>query len=122
MSDVERGRQLAEMRTAAGMTQPQVALVFEISKQAVREWEAGKSAPDRRKLLRLDALYSANGKVLALYDVANDDIMELRETLADLRKRLADLEALSDEALPALEDLTRRVVRLEGDAGQSAAQ
>lgn len=92
MSDVERGRRLAELRQAAGMTQPQVALVFEISKQAVGEWEAGKSAPDRRKLARLDALYQSNGQVLALYDVANDEVTKLRDEVAELRRAVRELQ------------------------------
>jgi transcriptional regulator with XRE-family HTH domain len=42
--------------------------------------------------------------------------------VADLRMRLVDLQALADEAMPAIEELTRRVVRLEAAGGQTAVQ
>lgn len=87
MNDVERGRRMKELREAADLTQPQVAAAFDISKQAVGEWESGKSAPDRRKLIRLDVLYRAGGEVLRIYNVAPETEYVTRSEFNQLDER-----------------------------------
>lgn len=72
MTPVERGARIAELRQATKLTQAEVGAVVGSTKQAVSEWERGVSNPDRRKLLKLDRVYKANGEVLELFDVGYD--------------------------------------------------
>lgn len=47
------GDRIAELRTACGMSQNQLAQAMEVSRQAVSKWETGQSAPDSIKMIRL---------------------------------------------------------------------
>lgn len=123
MTDVERGQQLAAMRNDAGLTQAQVGAAFGINKQAVSEWETGKSAPDRRRLMALDGLYRGGGRVLALYDVdlgaefvtraesadLTRTVLELRDELkADMRSLAAEVQELLGQVRRLVKDATRQ--------------
>jgi transcriptional regulator with XRE-family HTH domain len=83
MDKIEQGRELARLRTDAGLLLRQVGAAFDIDKSAVQSWEAGKSSPDSRKLVKLDELYGGRGDVLALFGFQSDD----------LRARVTKLEA-----------------------------
>lgn len=110
MSDVERGRALAALRSATNLTQAQVGAAFGINKQAVSEWERGLSNPGRDRLAILDALYGADGRVLALYGFGTDDVRKLRDEMVELARAVRllalkagiqiDLELLRDDANP----------------------
>lgn len=50
------GDRITELRTAAGMSQAQLASAMEVSRQAVSKWETGTSLPDAAHLIRLTDL------------------------------------------------------------------
>ena len=47
------GERIAELRTASGLSQNQLAKAMEVSRQAVSKWETGQSIPDPAKMIRL---------------------------------------------------------------------
>lgn len=47
------GERIAELRTANGLSQNQLAKAMEVSRQAVSKWETDQSAPDSIKLIHL---------------------------------------------------------------------
>lgn len=52
-SELERvafGRRLADARQAKGLTQDDIAAIFDISKQAVSHWERGRNQPTAEQL------------------------------------------------------------------------
>lgn len=116
MNDVQRGKRLKELREAKGLLGRQVGAIFDIDKSAVSEWETGKSAPDRRKLVKLDELYDARGEVLALYDVAPASGGFTAEDFRLLDERYPTLQMAYD-ALQRLDQLAERVTQLEDAVG-----
>ena len=50
------GDRITELRTAAGMSQGQLASLMEVSRQAVSKWETGTSLPDAGNLIRLSEI------------------------------------------------------------------
>lgn len=94
MEPVERGRRLKTLREAAGYKQRQVGAWFDIDGRAVSEWERGKSSPDRRKLVRLDEMYAADGEVLAMFDVSPTSQLDVR--VAELERQVDQLAQLVD--------------------------
>lgn len=119
MDAVERGQALRALRDKAGLTQPQVGAEFGISKQAVGEWESGKSRPDVMKLRKLDSLYAAGGKVLELFDLEHDELSSLRAVvdaqtqvlrvlIRDARERLGDESEIGERLADLEAALTQR--------------
>lgn len=51
------GLRLKEARTAVGMTQLQVAKLFNVEKNTVSAWETGGGLPDALRLAKLAMLY-----------------------------------------------------------------
>ncbi|WP_179395234.1 helix-turn-helix transcriptional regulator [Lacticaseibacillus absianus] len=51
------GEQLRQARTAAGMSQEQLAEVVSVSRQTVSNWENSRSYPDIERVMRLAELY-----------------------------------------------------------------
>jgi transcriptional regulator with XRE-family HTH domain len=104
MDAVTTGRALQALRQSSGLTQQGVGAEFGISKQAVADWEAGKSRPDIRKLRKLDELYGAGGQVLALYDLGEGEVSQLRAEVARLARavdQIADVLGVTlDAGLP----------------------
>ena len=47
------GERITELRTAAGLSQNQLAKAMEVSRQAVSKWETGQSVPDPIKMIHL---------------------------------------------------------------------
>ena len=47
------GERIAELRTACGLSQNQLAKAMDVSRQAVSKWETGQSAPDALNMIRL---------------------------------------------------------------------
>ena len=47
------GERIMELRTASGMSQNQLAVQMEVSRQAVSKWETDQSCPDPIKMIRL---------------------------------------------------------------------
>lgn len=47
------GERITQLRTAAGMSQYQLAKAMEVSRQAVSKWENGQTVPDASKMIRL---------------------------------------------------------------------
>ena len=47
------GERIIELRTAGGMSQNQLAVQMEVSRQAVSKWETDQSCPDPIKMIRL---------------------------------------------------------------------
>jgi transcriptional regulator with XRE-family HTH domain len=102
MDPVQRGLRLKDLRESAGYKQRQVGAWFDIDGRAVSEWERGKSSPDRRKLVRLDEMYQANGEVLEMFEVSQrpDEVAALQ----------VQVSALIDAV-----DLLTATVRAQGD-------
>jgi len=98
MADVQRGKKLKELREAAGLTQEEVGLEFSVRKQAVSEWENGKSRPDVLKLRKLDDLYGAGGRVLGVFDLGSAEVSQLRAEVAELRQAVRELQQHAKEA------------------------
>ncbi|MEP7045194.1 MAG: helix-turn-helix transcriptional regulator [Ilumatobacteraceae bacterium] len=89
MDAKDRGRELARLRTSAGLLLRHVGAEFDIDKSAVQSWEAGKTSPDHRKLVKLDRLYGGRGEVLALFGFRSDDLVERVTKLEAEVRRLA---------------------------------
>lgn len=53
-------RTLARLRRQAGLSQEQLALQMEVSRQAVGKWEAGQSMPELDKLVALSELFGVS--------------------------------------------------------------
>jgi transcriptional regulator with XRE-family HTH domain len=86
MSAVERGQKLKKMRSDANYSQPEVAKLIGVTKQAVSSWEAG-GRPDLENLGKLDLLYRANGAVLGLFGIEQrDEVKKLRDDVDDLQR------------------------------------
>lgn len=49
--------QICRLRTAAGMSQEELASLLEVSRQSVSKWETGASVPDVEKLIKLAQLF-----------------------------------------------------------------
>ena len=47
------GERIMELRAASGMSQKQLAVQMEVSRQAVSKWETDQSCPDPIKMIRL---------------------------------------------------------------------
>jgi transcriptional regulator with XRE-family HTH domain len=87
MDKIEQGRELARLRVAAGLLLRHVGAEFDIDKSAVQSWEAGKTSPDSRKLVKLDELYGGRGEVLALFGFQSDDLVaRVRKLEAEVRR------------------------------------
>lgn len=103
---------MKELRLAAGLVGRQVGAHFDIDKAAVSEWERGKSAPSRDKLVELDKLYRANGEVLELYGVKDGRLDVLESELSRQNAELVRLGAVVAE----LSRLVRRSLGAHVDA------
>lgn len=107
MNAVERGQALQALRKTAGLTQAAVGGEFGISKQAVAEWESGKSRPDVHRLRKLDELYAAGGRVLEVFDLQGDELSRLRASLDETRAAVALLARVVREELQLERDELR---------------
>ena len=110
----QTGKALRAMRVAAGLTQPQTAAEFGISKQAVSDWEAGRARPDVFKLRKLDRLYMAGGGVLELFGLGDEQvaISRLGDRQDELRALVEVLSAQVAELAERVSDLADEVVRI----------
>ena len=59
------GERVTELRTAAGLSQNQLAKAMEVSRQAVSKWETGQSVPDPVKMIRLAELLDTDIEYLS---------------------------------------------------------
>ena len=65
MNTVEIGKVLKELRKSKGLSQQELAIKIPVTRQAVSNWETGKSIPDCSVL-----------KILStIFDVSIDDII-----------------------------------------------
>lgn len=69
-------RALFDLRTSAGMTQEDLALMLNVSKTSISSWEVGRTSPQPRHLIQL----------AEILEVSRDDLL----TEADPRRGLAD--------------------------------
>lgn len=105
MDDVERGKQLRDLRKAAGLTQKEAGAHFGIDKSAVSEWERGLGRPTPDKIASLDQLYRADGAVIELLihdettgPTALENLRDVVEELAEIQRGLSvQVEALVSE-------------------------
>ena len=63
------GQKIAILRTAAGMSQEQLAGKLEVSRQSVSKWEANQSTPEIGKAVQLSALFN-----ITLDDLIREEI------------------------------------------------
>lgn len=59
------GRRIADLRTACGLSQCQLAKLMEVSRQAVSKWENDLTAPDTLKMIRLSEVLDTDVEYLA---------------------------------------------------------
>lgn len=122
ISDVERGKQLGELRCAAKLTQRQVGEAFGIDKAAVSLWERGGSKPARDRLPMLDQLYGANGAVLGLFGFPAPSTSETTDeqvNRAEFTKLRGEVARLAREVALLLHEAG---VQLGDDLGSDASR
>ena len=54
------GERIVKLRTAADMSQYQLAKAMEVSRQAVSKWENGQATPDSTKMIRLSEVLNTD--------------------------------------------------------------
>lgn len=59
------GERIMELRTASGMSQNQLAVQMEVSRQAVSKWETDQSCPDPIKMIRLSEILDTDIEYLS---------------------------------------------------------
>lgn len=59
------GQRIHELRTAAGLSQEQLAERLDVSRQAISKWELDASTPDLERLVLLSRLFSVSLDQLA---------------------------------------------------------
>ena len=104
MDKIEQGQELARLRVEAGLLLRHVGAEFDIDKSAVQAWEAGKTSPDYRKLVKLDELYGGRGEVLTLFGFKPDDLAARVTKLEAEVRRLARALGLAQQLDSAAED------------------
>lgn len=90
------GFAIRELRRKAGLSVPKIAAEMGVSKTAVWNWDRGKSFPKPELVPRLATLLKVDQAMLvrppdgrrSAVNVA-DDVLTVREILADTRARLA---------------------------------
>jgi transcriptional regulator with XRE-family HTH domain len=122
LSKEEMGQKLKDLRTAAGLTQAQVAKEVGVKQQSVALWENGRSQPDANMLFVLCALYGTTVDRAFGFDDAslNDDEIaiikkyracrpESQDAIRLIVNRIATTDAL--EALPEQDRLKEVVLK-----------
>jgi transcriptional regulator with XRE-family HTH domain len=98
------GQQLAALRQAGGLIQPQIARRTGYSRSAVTHAEAGRYLPKRQFWQAADELLKANGELLAGYDQVQAAKQEhqVRSREAALAKAYAEAQAQAQQARAAI--------------------
>ena len=58
--------EISRLRSAAGISQEELANLLEVSRQSVSKWETGASIPDVEKLVKLAQLFGVALEILAV--------------------------------------------------------
>ena len=76
---------IIELRTAAGLTQSQLAKCMDVSRQAVSKWENGLSTPDPGKMIQLAEILNADLAYLATGQIQESpDLPEVIEKIVEV--------------------------------------
>lgn len=84
------GQRIHELRTAAGLSQEQLAERLDVSRQAISKWELDASTPDLDRLVLLSRLFSVSLDQLAsgtLPGAAAPKEPDIRQLAAENRRR-----------------------------------
>ena len=105
--EVRFGRRLKAAREAAGIRQAYVAEVLGVTRQAVGQWESGKSSPNPDTLARLAEIYG----------VTVDELVGRAKPLHIIRRGMPlpppGAEHLSEEELREIEERARAYEEFE---------
>ena len=73
------GESINKLRTAAGFSQEQFAVLFDVSQQSVQKWESGDSTPSLDKLIQISKQFGVSLDALVL---GNDNrvVEEMKNT------------------------------------------
>ena len=105
MTKEEIGRILKEMRTAAGMTQKEVANSLGKSQQIVGHWETGYSQPDANMLFVICDLYGADINEAFGFTTKNVELTKHERSLLDAYRNAHEMRPAVDKLL----DVTQAV-------------
>ncbi|MBO4636921.1 MAG: helix-turn-helix domain-containing protein [Clostridiales bacterium] len=75
-------------RKEQGLTQEQLAEVFDVTVGAVHKWEAGLSVPDLKMLMEIADFFDTSLDVLTGFDIRDNRISVLAERLSELQRTL----------------------------------
>lgn len=84
------GQRIHELRTAAGLSQEQLAERLDVSRQAISKWELDASTPDLDRLVLLSRLFGVSLDQLvsgALPGQASSEEPDIRRLAAENRRR-----------------------------------
>jgi len=73
---LEIGIQIKQRRTAAGLSQEELAQAIFVTRQTLSNWETGKTYPDINSLLRLSAVFR-----ISLDELVKGDIETMKEEI-----------------------------------------
>jgi transcriptional regulator with XRE-family HTH domain len=104
----EFGAWLEKNRTAAKMTQKDIARLTGVTTRTVIRWEAGEGAPGGEAMW---LIFSALG-----YPTPSDRPRAVNVELAAVNKRLDEMQSAFDRVSGALIDMTRRLGSVLRDA------
>lgn len=75
MNQKEIGKFIFKMRMKKGFSQAQLAKMIPVSRQAVSNWELGKSLPDIAILLKLSKIFGVSiDELLLATDLSNNEV------------------------------------------------
>jgi transcriptional regulator with XRE-family HTH domain len=71
------GEKIQQLRKANNLSQEQLAVQLEVSRQAVSKWELNESTPDTEKIILISRIFSVSTDYLLL---ENPEVANVTET------------------------------------------
>ena len=90
------GERITELRTAAGISQNQLAKAMEVSRQAVSKWEQGVSSPDTERLIQLAEILGTEVEYLATgtHPEPGSVVLNIVETVERVEEKIVVKEVI----------------------------
>ena len=90
------GERITELRTAAGISQNQLAKAMEVSRQAVSKWEQGTSSPDTERLIQLAEILGTEVEYLATgtHPEPGSVVLNIVETVERVEEKIVVKEVI----------------------------
>ncbi len=112
MSECRFSEKLNELRTAAGLTQAELANVFSVSDKVISKWENGVSTPDIETLVHIAEYFGVSTDVMLGKEMENARSIteQIKEEMKERNREQAILSAfdISKSLVPAMYDAMDR--------------